>query len=275
MATPNEQLVQQRIERQQSHVDDVTALTLLLIALLDESEPQVQAIIRSHLQLLQAPNVRLNSVLVQQDIARMREEILAVRTQAFARVRETLESELGIIVNAEWDWLVDLYKRTHNLDVNRNTQSFEQVYDTPWLGRNFDAWVNDLLLKDSARIADEVVIGVLQGQSRTRILQAVLGSEDLDGNNGETQRTRNALRQIIDTGLFALLGIAASDFADSNPLLPRDLYVAVLDNRTTQICRTLHGKVFLRGKGPYPPLHWHCRSIRVALPAEGDVPDVP
>lgn len=275
MPTPNEQLVNERIEQQQGHTDDALALAALLIALLDESEPQLRLVIESNLRVLLDPNVRLNSRAVQARIDSMRNEILAVRTQAFFRVRERLESELGVIINDEWDWLVDLYRRTHGLQVNRNTESFETLFNTPFLGRNFETWITDLATKDAGRIADEVIVGVLQGRSRQRILQAVLGEEDLDGNNGETQRTRNALTQIIDTGLFAMLGLAALDFADSNPLLPRDLYVAVLDSRTTQICRSLHGKVFTRGKGPYPPLHWHCRSIRVALPADGDVPDVP
>lgn len=276
MPTANEQLVSERIARQESHTDDALALAALLIALLDESEPQVRVIIERHLQLLQAPGVRLNSPAVQADMGRMREEITAVRTQAFDRVRDQLEDELRLYVSDEQDFFVDLYRRTHGLEVSRNTQAFEQMYDTPWLGRDFDTWINDLATSDANRLTDEVMVGVLQDQTRTRILKAVLGDEDLDGNNGESARTRSQLRNIVDTGLFALLGIAASDFADSNALiLPRDLYVAVLDSRTTHICRSLHGKVFARGNGPYPPLHWHCRSIRVALPAAGDVPDVP
>ena len=45
MATPNEQVVREHIERQEGHKDDALALALLLIALLDESEPQVRIII--------------------------------------------------------------------------------------------------------------------------------------------------------------------------------------------------------------------------------------
>lgn len=276
MATPNEQAVREQIERQEGHKDDALALALLLIALLDESEPQVRIIIESHLRLLLAPDVQLSSFAVQNDIAAMRQEIAAVRTQAFARVRERLEAELGILVDNEWDWLVDLYQRTHGLEVNRpNAESFEQLFDQPWLGRNFDEWFTDLMVKDASRIADEVLIGVLQGRTRTRILQAVLGEEDLDGNNGETQRTRNVLRQIVETGLFAMIGLGKTAFSEANPLLPRDLYVAVLDNRTTAICRHYHGKVFEKGKGPHPPIHWNCRSTRIPLPADGDVPNVP
>ena len=40
--------------------------------------------------------------------------------------------------------------------------------------------------------------------------------------------------------------------------------VATLDNRTTQICRSLDGKRFELGKGPVPPLHIRCRTTSVA-----------
>lgn len=276
MPTPNEQLVSEHIERQQGYVDDALALAALLIALLDESEPQVRIIIERHLRTLLAPEAQLHSPAIQGQISTMRQEILAVRTQSFSRIRERLEAELGVIVDGEWNWLVELYRRTHGMQVNRPAaEEFERLFDTPFLGRSFDEWLTDLMVKDASRISDEVIVGVLQGRTRLRILQAVLGEEDLDGNNGETQRTRNALRQIVDTGLFAMLGLAMFEFSDDNPDLPRDLYVAVLDNQTTAICRGYHGKVFARGKGPYPPLHWHCRSRRVPLPVGGEVPDVP
>jgi hypothetical protein len=48
-------------------------------------------------------------------------------------------------------------------------------------------------------------------------------------------------------------------------LFSEELYVATLDSRTTPICRSLDGKKFPIGVGPKPPLHFSCRSVRVAL----------
>lgn len=45
-------------------------------------------------------------------------------------------------------------------------------------------------------------------------------------------------------------------------------YVAVLDDRTTDICRSLDGKVFAYGEGPVPPQHIGCRST--IIPVEND-----
>lgn len=42
-------------------------------------------------------------------------------------------------------------------------------------------------------------------------------------------------------------------------------FVAILDNRTTKLCRGLDGKRFELGVGPIPPLHLNCRSNRVLV----------
>lgn len=42
-------------------------------------------------------------------------------------------------------------------------------------------------------------------------------------------------------------------------------YSAILDDRTTEICRGLHGKKFKEGNEPVPPLHFNCRSALVPI----------
>lgn len=41
-------------------------------------------------------------------------------------------------------------------------------------------------------------------------------------------------------------------------------WVSILDNRTSQLCRSLDGQVFPFGKGPLPPAHANCRSSIIA-----------
>ena len=55
--------------------------------------------------------------------------------------------------------------------------------------------------------------------------------------------------------------------AAQNPEATRKYrYTAVLDTRTSAICRALDGKVFAHGKGPLPPQHFNCRSRYVNIP---------
>jgi len=276
LATRNELIVQDRIEQQQGRVDDALAAAALLIALLDESEPLIRVIIERYLRLFLSPGVQLSSAAVQAQMAAMRADILAVRTQSFLAVGSRLDELLVGEIDAEWDFLVKLYLDRAAMQLQRPGVTPQSLVDTPILGRTLDDWLQALLAADAARIADAVAVGVLQGRTRTQILQATLGEENLDGGKGATERTRRDLTNIVDLALFSVVGLAAKTFSEINEYwLPRDLYVAVIDNRTTQICRHYNGKVFLVGRGPYPPIHWHCRSIRVSLPVDGDIPDTP
>ena len=42
-------------------------------------------------------------------------------------------------------------------------------------------------------------------------------------------------------------------------------YSAILDDRTTDICRGLHGKTFRAGDQPIPPMHFNCRSMLIPI----------
>lgn len=41
-------------------------------------------------------------------------------------------------------------------------------------------------------------------------------------------------------------------------------WVSILDSKTSQICRSLDGQVFIFGQGPIPPAHPNCRSTIIA-----------
>lgn len=53
-------------------------------------------------------------------------------------------------------------------------------------------------------------------------------------------------------------------------------WASIIDNKTTEICLSLNGKVFRWGEGPLPPIHWYCRShvypYNEASPTH-DIPD--
>jgi SPP1 gp7 family putative phage head morphogenesis protein len=52
-------------------------------------------------------------------------------------------------------------------------------------------------------------------------------------------------------------------------------WVAILDNRTTIICRDRNGVVYVYGEGPLPPAHWNCRSKAVPVASGSVLHDIP
>jgi SPP1 gp7 family putative phage head morphogenesis protein len=51
----------------------------------------------------------------------------------------------------------------------------------------------------------------------------------------------------------------------NSDILKGDEWVATLDSSTTLICGGRDGRIYPIGKGPFPPAHWSCRSIRVPV----------
>ena len=60
-------------------------------------------------------------------------------------------------------------------------------------------------------------------------------------------------------------GGGGGDDDDDELFVGQYTYIAVIDERTTQRCRSLHQKTFVYGGGPLPPQHYNCRSEIVPL----------
>lgn len=55
------------------------------------------------------------------------------------------------------------------------------------------------------------------------------------------------------------------EFFESSDVLSGYEYSAVMDGRTTVVCAGLHGKRFVKGTEPNPPLHYNCRSLLIPI----------
>lgn len=55
------------------------------------------------------------------------------------------------------------------------------------------------------------------------------------------------------------------EFFDDSGVVAAYQYSAILDDRTSDICAGLHGKVFKAGTEPVPPMHFNCRSVLVPI----------
>ena len=140
------------------------------------------------------------------------------------------------------------------------------VRGRPFECKTMSQWARDLARADRNRIESKIKICLVQGESIPEISRRVTGSVRLRGRNGVTQITRRQAEAIARTATNAIANQARREFHKANAdILTVELYVATLDAGTTPICRSLDGKRFKMGKGPIPPLHFNCRSLRVAL----------
>lgn len=111
--------------------------------------------------------------------------------------------------------------------------------------------------KKSAEILREINEGILHGETTPQIANRV-------GNLSDRHKAQvNALTRTIVNHSASQ---ARRSFNNTNPaVLKGEEWVATLDSRTTLICGGRDGRLYQVGRGPYPPAHWNCRSVRVPV----------
>ena len=111
--------------------------------------------------------------------------------------------------------------------------------------------------KRSQEIAQLIRDGSLIGKTTREIVQEV---EDIVGGKVTTQA-----ESLVRTTTNHIGGQARSaTYAANDDVIIGEEFVATLDTRVSITCASFDGRVFDIGDGPMPPLHWGCRSLRVA-----------
>lgn len=162
-----------------------------------------------------------------------------------------------------------------------DTKMLKSIVTTrPFEGRLLKEWAEDLKADDLRRIKGAVQTGMAAGEPTPAIVRRILGTNSLQNKDGTKVITERQVTAIVRTAVQHVANSAREEFfaANADVLDEEDYFVATLDSRTTPICRANDGKRFPRGKGPKPPLHIGCRSLRIAgLDASflGERPAVP
>lgn len=140
------------------------------------------------------------------------------------------------------------------------------VKTSPFEGRTLGEWSKSLRDTDIKRMSDQIKIGMVQGQTSAQIARRIVGAASLKGRDGTTEITRRNATAITRTAINHIANAAKREFYKANDdVFDMELYVATLDSRTTPICQSLDGETYAIGVGPIPPMHWNCRSLRVAI----------
>jgi SPP1 gp7 family putative phage head morphogenesis protein len=100
------------------------------------------------------------------------------------------------------------------------------------------------------------------GETKQELLESLFGSRD-NPKSGLINKIRNQGRTVIATGLQHISSVIQSYL--EGIFYERYRWVSVIDDKTTNICRSRDGKTYRYGKGPVPPAHYNCRSKIVPI----------
>ena len=120
--------------------------------------------------------------------------------------------------------------------------------------------------------------GLLTGESTDKIARRLKGRlqfgdvgplsvRQLAQAGGElTSVANHQVMALVRTSINQVANTSAMQVYEANQDVSKKYrYTAVLDTRTSAICRALDGQEFEYGKGPVPPQHFNCRSTEVPI----------
>lgn len=193
-----------------------------------------------------------------------------------AKFKKAMANVYNIWLRNQLAWL----ERYINEDVNLWSELYSSAADKPIAEEDkpdstkvFVAWKNAplgangvlpiVMLTDmvSAHVGQAVLMlnrGYAAQWSREELVAALRGTQDAKFRDGLLNRFNNNTAATLNTIIQA--ANAQANIGVARLFWDRYEWVSVLDDRTTKICRSLDGKIFVYGKGPLPPAHVGCRS---------------
>lgn len=194
--------------------------------------------------------------------------VKSVRLDAWDKVTEKWVSDMVDLAKSEVATTAGILKTTSpailELTLPPASQLRAIVTGSPFEGKTLKQWASTIAKQDTDRMLDQIRIGLVQGESAQAIARRITGTAALKGTDGVTQITRRNAEAIVRTAInHVATQSRAALYEENDDILQKERYVATLDSRTTPICRSLDGKIYPRGVGPKPPVHWNCRSLRV------------
>lgn len=138
------------------------------------------------------------------------------------------------------------------------------VNSQPFEGRTLKGWMERTAQADVQKMLTATKIGIVQGQTPTQVARSIIGTQAARYTDGIARKSFKDVESVILTLTNGVQNEAKQALYEENAdIIERELYVATLDVRTTIECASFDGQTFPRGKGPIPPLHFRCRSLRV------------
>lgn len=235
-------------------------------SLLDKSEEDIAALIQRKL----AAGTGLNSPT---DVRRMQALLDAIdklRQEVWADATSWLEDQMVDLAYQEPIAIANMISTVAPVVVSTTLPAPALLkaiaLSRPFEGRILRDWASTLEAEDLRRIHAAIQVGMVAGESIDAITKRVIGTKQLFGSDGVTELTRRQVQAITRTAVQHVANSARDETMRLNAdILLAEQFVATLDSRTTPVCRANDGKQFPVGKGPRPPLHFACRSLRVAV----------
>jgi SPP1 gp7 family putative phage head morphogenesis protein len=157
---------------------------------------------------------------------------------------------------------IDLYK-----DAGKQAQT--EVEKSTFAKPITDEVFRDVIENETFQFIGDYEYGILK-KTRIELIAAIKDGRPLssvysilDDTLGEMSAVQ--IERFARTKHTEVMNNARREYFDSTGVVTGYQYSAILDDRTSDVCSALHGKIFKADEAPTPPLHFNCRSALIPL----------
>ena len=176
-------------------------------------------------------------------------------------LHDFLDSEVGI---------VDAVFGTANLktppkgQVNRK-RLWSEISSAPMPGTGIEPGAIGTIMTTTIllEISRYIKRSYAERQPVKAFIQTLVGTKSLNFRDGIITKLKRQWVNLVKTTIQDISSYVS--FKIGSLTHEKYTWVAVLDNRTTDICRNRNGKVYRYEDGPRPPAHWNCRSFIIPV----------
>lgn len=138
----------------------------------------------------------------------------------------------------------------------------------PATGQTISPFISGNISAYAPRIVNLVTAAYANKYSPQKLVSLLTGTKEANFKDGEMARIERFNKTMLNT-LYQHVS-QTTQAAIASVYYKCYEWVSVLDDRTTKICRSRDGNIYVYGEGPLPPAHPNCRSN--TIPADCDQP---
>lgn len=261
MPTANEKIFDEYVRHQTYLLRYAGGLRNQVSDLLRDTEGPVELAILKYAAKLE--NKRLVDKRSRELMNELGVSIKEAREKAWDEIEETVVSEIKELSVHEAVVAKNIVEAAVPAVLNMALPAVQHLHaiveSRPFEGKVLKEWVKHNKDVDIDRITRQAKMAIATGMTPTEAASLAIGP----------QGARKAVRDMESVLLTVTNGVQNEAklalYEANNDVIDREYFVATLDSRTTPDCARNDGKSFELGKGPRPPLHFRCRSLRVPL----------
>ncbi|TGE04636.1 minor capsid protein [Hymenobacter fodinae] len=267
MTTINERILEAQIKHSVFLERYKGGVLRKIIGLLNDSEADLIELIAGRLAGIEQRGFDLGPASTKR-LQKLLDEIVAKRGEVYSVLESRMTDELTEFSQYEADFQVRLAANagvTHTLALPSNAQLKAIVTSQPFQGRLLRDFAQSLGQDEVKRIHSAIRLGITQNETTDQIVRRIRGTRARQYQDGILEISRRDAEAVTRTAVAHVQNRARMEVYQANAdIVDQVQYVATLDSRTTLICASRDGKVYVLGKAPVLPAHFRCRSILVA-----------